>query len=225
MTEAEWLACTDLQKRTPLLGISSISDRKGRLFACAFCRRHWHLLPDEQSRQAIDVAEGFAEGGVGERELQAAHKAAMLVAESVDPPEPTARTLATLIPWVAQQATHPVFGWLGTRAVSEAVRIALIRGGVAEERAQEVMMRLFLDVYGNPCRPVAVEPAWLTRNCGTVLKLAQAIYEERAFDRLPILADALEDAGCDNADLLAHCRGPGPHVRGCWVVDLLLGKS
>jgi hypothetical protein len=58
-----------------------------------------------------------------------------------------------------------------------------------------------------------------------VVALARGIYDDRAFDRLAILADALQDAGCDNADVLGHCRGPGPHVRGCWVVDLLLGNS
>jgi len=73
-----------------------------------------------------------------------------------------------------------------------------------------------------PFRSVAVESVWLTP---TVKQLAQAIYDERAFDRLPILADALEDGGCTNADILSHCRGAGPHVLGCWVVDLLLGKE
>ena len=68
-------------------------------------------------------------------------------------------------------------------------------------------------------------PSWLSWNDGTIPKLAQAIYDDRAFDRLPILADALEEAGCDNADILNHCRQPGEHVRGCWVVDLLLNKS
>jgi len=69
---------------------------------------------------------------------------------------------------------------------------------------------------------VAADPAWLTP---TVASLARGIYTDRAFDRLPILADALQDAGCDSADILGHCRGPGPHVRGCWVVDLVLGKG
>jgi hypothetical protein len=78
------------------------------------------------------------------------------------------------------------------------------------------------DVFGNPFRPVTVNPTWQT---ATVVSLAQAIYDERAFDRMPILADALEDAGCTNADVLNHCRQPGEHVRGCWVVDLLLGKQ
>jgi hypothetical protein len=73
-----------------------------------------------------------------------------------------------------------------------------------------------------PFRPVALNPAWLT---STVKKPAQSIYDDRAFDRLPILADALEDAGCDNQDVLSHCRSTGEHVRGCWVVDLVLGKE
>ena len=78
---------------------------------------------------------------------------------------------------------------------------------------------------GYPFRLATLAPEWAAWNDATVVKLAQGIYDDRAFERLPVLADALEDAGCDNADILAHCRGPGPHVRGCWVVDLLLGKS
>jgi hypothetical protein len=88
---------------------------------------------------------------------------------------------------------------------------------------------LLREVVGNPFRPVTVAPAWLTP---TVKGLASAAYEERVQPsceldaaRLGVLADALEEAGCDNGDILAHCRGPGPHVRGCWVVDLLLGKE
>ncbi|MCE9566330.1 MAG: hypothetical protein K8U57_30265 [Planctomycetes bacterium] len=81
---------------------------------------------------------------------------------------------------------------------------------------------LVRDIFGNPFRPVTVDPAWLT---STVLQLAGGIYEDRAFARLPILADALQDAGCDNDDVLNHCRQPDEHVRGCWVVDLVLGKK
>jgi hypothetical protein len=78
------------------------------------------------------------------------------------------------------------------------------------------------DIFGNPFRPVAFADSWRSE---TVVALAAGIYAERAFDRMPILADALEEAGCDHADVLSHCRGPGPHVRGCWVVDGLLGKE
>ena len=82
--------------------------------------------------------------------------------------------------------------------------------------------RILRDLIGNPFRSVALDPRWQSE---TVLALATGIYAERAFDRMPILADALEEAGCDNADILTHCRGNGPHVRGCWVVDLILGKQ
>jgi hypothetical protein len=88
------------------------------------------------------------------------------------------------------------------------------------ERAQHCA--LLRDIFGNPFRPTALNRAWQT---STVVALAQAIYTDRAFDRLPILADALEDAGCDNADILNHCRQGGEHVRGCWVVDLILEKK
>ncbi len=89
----------------------------------------------------------------------------------------------------------------------------------AEEQGQCSLIR---DIFGNPFRPVAFDPKWRSE---TAVALAAAIYEERAFDRLPILADALEEAGCDHADILTHCRGDGPHVRGCWVVDGVLGKE
>jgi hypothetical protein len=92
---------------------------------------------------------------------------------------------------------------------------------LAADRNQALAL-LIRDIFGNPFRPVKVAPAWRT---STGVELAQAIYDERAFDRLPILADALEDAGCTNADVLEHCRQTGIHARGCWVVDLLLGKE
>lgn len=74
-------------------------------------------------------------------------------------------------------------------------------------------------VFGNPFRPVTINPSWLTP---TVVSLADGIYQERAYNRMPSIVDALRDSGCDNEDILNHCRWPGEHVRGCWVVDLLL---
>jgi hypothetical protein len=84
---------------------------------------------------------------------------------------------------------------------------------------------LLRDISGNPFRKIAVDPAWLAWNGGSALSMAKRIYEEPCFEDIPVLADALEEAGCDNADLLTHCREPGEHVRGCWVIDLLLGKT
>jgi hypothetical protein len=93
----------------------------------------------------------------------------------------------------------------------------------AEKPTQAALIRC---IFGNPFRPrPANEAAWLAWNAGTIPAMAQRIYDERAFDRLPILADALEDAGCTNEDILNHCRQPGVHARGCWVLDLLLGKA
>jgi len=89
----------------------------------------------------------------------------------------------------------------------------------AERRYQAALRRC---IFANPFRRVDLDPAWRTPN---VVAVAQTIYDERAFDHLPVLADALQDSGCDNAELLGHLRGPGPHARGCHVVDALLGKS
>ncbi|MBY0526866.1 MAG: hypothetical protein K2R98_25965 [Gemmataceae bacterium] len=89
----------------------------------------------------------------------------------------------------------------------------------AESRSQTLLLR---DIIGNPFQSVTLNSDHRTN---AAVGLAEAIYADRAFDRLPILADALEDAGCTDADILNHCRQPGEHVRGCWVVDLLLGRS
>lgn len=92
----------------------------------------------------------------------------------------------------------------------------------AEQAAQA---QLFHDIFARTNQPLSLDPDWLQYREGVVHKLAQSIYNDRAFERLPILGDALEEAGCNNPDLLAHCKDPGPHVRGCWLVDLLLGKA
>jgi len=89
----------------------------------------------------------------------------------------------------------------------------------AEQAAQADLLRC---VFGNSFRPITLDPSWLS---STVTQLAESIYQERAFDRLPILADALTDAGCNQEDILNHCRSGGEHCRGCWVVDAVLGKE
>jgi hypothetical protein len=97
------------------------------------------------------------------------------------------------------------------------------RDAAIDERVAQC--KLLREIVGNPFRPVAIDTSWLTWNDGTAVKIAQGIHEQRAFDRLVVLADALEEAGCTEAAILEHLRGPGPHVRGCWAVDLLLGKT
>lgn len=95
----------------------------------------------------------------------------------------------------------------------------------AKKEEREIQTLNLKDIMGNPFRPVATDPTWLSWHDGPVPRIAQAIYAERRFADLPILADALEEAGCNNADILSHCRSNGQHVRGCWVVDLILGKQ
>jgi hypothetical protein len=182
------------------------SDRKLRLFACACCRRMWHLLTDKRSRKAVEVAEGYADELTSREELDAMRGAAG------DAWRDTVPAAARIAACHALEATvrNPAKG---------AARIA------ARDPAGAVQTDLLRDLFGNPFRLVALDPSWLGWNGSTVVRLAQAIYEDRAFDRLPILGDALEEAGCTDQDILAHCRGQGEHVRGCWVLDLVLGRG
>ena len=248
MTEAEWLACADpgemlwflenKQKKPPKRKWPKLTERKQQLFACACCRRIWHLLVDERSRRAVEVAERCADGSVTNEELVAAAADAYAAAtddraydnDDMAAPECAARNaigiydsngaISTMTPsfnaWNAAESTAWAIANRASEAPGEGVWEAAC---CAEELAQADLVR---DIIGNPFRPILLDAVWLTP---AVVQLAQTIYDDRAFDRLPELADALQDAGCDNDEILAHCQGPGPHARGCWVVDLILGKA
>jgi hypothetical protein len=200
MTEQEWLACADPEEMLMAVG-DKASDRKLRLLAVACCRSMWKFLTDERSRRAVDLTEQFSDGNVSVKDMERARRAAYSAAQQ----EQTDSFLAAISVW---NAARP--------AIRNGLR--LITNNVGAGRYSD----FFREILGDPFRPVSVHPSWLTT---TVVALAQSIYDDRAFDRLPILADALEDAGCDNADILNHCRQPGVHVRGCWVVDLVLEKE
>jgi hypothetical protein len=155
------------------------------------------------------VSERYADGEATAEQLDTAHSAAFAALEDLQETgdEYEYQTAAALMWAVAADPYRNQY--------------ATMRYGRVRESAWHVK-RLANDVVGNPFYPVALDPAWRTE---AVVGLVAGIYADRAFDRLPVLADALEDAGCADADVLTHCRGPGPHVRGCWVVDLLLGKT
>jgi hypothetical protein len=128
----------------------------------------------------------------------------------------------------ADAAAKAVAGYAADGPHAEGLPKALVESTWQAVQASERQhqARVLHCIFGNPFRPSPSLPSvTLAWNDGTVRRIAQGIYIDRAFDRLPILADALEEAGCTNADILAHCRQPGEHVRGCWVVDLLLGKA
>ena len=223
MTESEWLACTDPQQILEFVR-DRASDRKRRLFTCTCCRRVWDALTDERSRSAVEAAERYADGLAGREELAAQAEAAEAPASAVASAR-AREAVVSPVPHVTQAALAAA----GERAdatiwaawaTSEATRVP-----DQERRHQCALLRDLV----NPFRPVTPEPAWSTPQ---VVALAQAAYEQRELPagtldttRLAVLADALEEAGCDQADLPAHLRGPGPHVRGCWAVDLLLGRE
>jgi hypothetical protein len=197
VTEAEWLNCTEPDRMLAFLeGKGSI--RKLRLFACGLWRwAQGHQL-EEPVRRVVEVVEQIADGLASLKRLRKA-------------------MAGTYGGW----ATHWAVALCKDRVRDWATEMWWARS-VLEDAYRVVLLH---DIFGNPFRQVAAASSWLAWNDRTVTKLAQASYDERRFKSLPILADALEDAGCDNADILAHCRDPGPHVRGCWVVDLLLAKE
>ncbi|HZY87037.1 MAG TPA: hypothetical protein VFE78_19535 [Gemmataceae bacterium] len=221
MTEAEWLAGTDPQTMLRHLGRKGGS-RKLRLFAVACGRRAWEQIQDETCRRAVEVAERYADR---QAHTQARDQMTRAVRALCGPRARACYSLAyhvvrgTRYTFVNAQiaAAHANWTVTGVRVVGEAPAAE-----AAESTAQCGLLR---DIYGNPFRSVAAAATWLVWDGGTVRKLAQAIYDDRAFDRLPVLADALEEAGCANEEILNHCRRPSEHTRGCWAVDLLLGES
>jgi hypothetical protein len=226
MTEEEWLAASD---PTPMLHAFRASgfrstDRKFRLFAVACCRRVWHHLIDGRSRAAVEATELLVEGHATQEQRRegytAAGEAYQETIREAGFDSPAARAAFAAWSAAAEPMPHLLEYSLIDAATLAAVGAAEASGRAGTERA--VQAKLCRDVFCNPFRPVIADPSWLT---SIVVALAAGIYEDRAFDRLPILADALQDAGCDHADILNHCRGGGVHVRGCWMVDLLTGRG
>ncbi len=216
MTEQVWLEATDLTPKFAYLK-DRASERKLRLFCCACCRSMWHLL-HKRSRKAISVADAFVEEMAPADELTRARNA--LRQNKVwrtASRQPGARN-AFQAAWLAAEIHVNVSACWQHIVSAKLDEDEELSRSLAESQ----LTPLFLDVFGNPFRPVTIDPRWLTSN---VVDLATAIYNERAFDRIPILGDALMDAGCDNDEIITHCRSGDLHVRGCWVVDLLLGKE
>lgn len=249
MNQKNWLTGEDPE---PLLKYirKKLSKRKARLFACACCRSIADLIPTPEALACIQTTEEHADNKADDAELEQAVNVSMTACA-----RDRERRKAGGTPWTLAdfQAVHAVSrahrdyvpgaesgaasarGWeacdkraaggdttfvAGDISFSSSIQAEVFRvAHAAECRKQSHLLR---DIAGMPFRPVTLDPAW---RASVVVNLAQAIYDDRAFERLPLLADALEDAGCHHEDILAHCRGPGPHVRGCWVVDLLLEKS
>jgi hypothetical protein len=205
MKEAEWLAGNDPGQMLRFIQFVA-SDRRLRLAACGCCRSSWDALPDGRSRAAVEVGERFADGEAsGSERRDAWAEAKLAIDEFTAKKETEAAHLAAM-------ARSCVTGPIIREAESEHFPLT----------DHPAISHYLHEVFGNPHRPARFDPRW--RSVAAVA-LATKMYADRDFAAMPILADALEEAGCDNADILAHCRGDGPHVRGCRVVDLLLGKE
>jgi hypothetical protein len=230
MTEAEWLACGNSE---PMLRFikshrgmrKQIKQRKQKLFCVSCCRQIWSGYSDEQ-RHSIEVFERSADNRATIDELSLAEMQAnrawlkdagsgapfaclQLFWVAADGLAVSTSVLRALYEQQQAGANEPFDSLVGRRS-------GAFPSG---ERVQCAILR---DIFGNPFRPITFSPEWRT---DTTIALARQMYESRDFSGMPILADALQDAGCDHGDILNHCRQPGEHVRGCWVVDLLSGKS
>jgi hypothetical protein len=218
MTEAEWLAEEDVGKmlRTPIIADAA---RKKRLFAIACCWKRERWFPDQLLRVVLNKAELIADGRTVRKELDWWRK--------------RARRVLLPKPMFSTRHNEAVISCTSVLSASDASCDTGLFYPYNEYPPNKYRFKqlfkvrfshreLFRDIFGNPFHQLTFNPSWLT---STVLALANGIYQEKAFDRMPILADALQDAGCDNEDVLNHCRQPGEHVRGCWVIDSVTGRK
>jgi hypothetical protein len=222
VNENDWLTSTDPQPMLEYLG-DQMTSRKLRLFAVACCRRMWPLLTDARSRACVEVAERFADGEATDDELQEAYTQALFPVDQLFESNEHHSAFAALCASRTAIVSSPALDFRSFTACDVARDVAgEVLAAVAERKAQ---CRLLRDIFVDPFRPVTLDHVWVLWNGGAVRKIAEAIYGERDFQRLPILADALMEAGCADATVLDHCRSESVHVRGCWLVDFLLGKE
>jgi hypothetical protein len=232
MTEEEWLGCADPATILRFLE-NKASERKLRVFAVACCYHFPHILAHRPYQEATELAERFADGHATQEELANVFCSDNRFVSGFD-----LRTDIDLIEdWPVLLVAHPcpfpieAVASLTRITVAEATSSCTTFNSVAAMKSAAFgwQSQVLRDIFGNPFHLIAINPTWLT---ATVANLATAAYEERTLPsgeldnaRLAILADALEESGCDNADILGHLRSPGPHVRGCHVLDFLLGKE
>lgn len=230
MTEAEWLECKSPQPIMKFLTLGQATERKRRMFAVACCRSVLFHCSKPQFSDMLLAFERYADGLVNEPVRSSARRAIHVITQQSNVED-------------ANNAAAWAIYWAGGKRVDLlgcCMNCALVIGRAMQRDAKTIygdqsaawlsgreieasrQADLFRDIFGNPFRQVTLNPSWLT---AAVVQLAQLIYDERAFERMAEVADALEQAGCSNSDIVQHCRGPGPHVRGCWVVDLILGKE
>lgn len=229
--------------------VGKFAQRKLRLITCASVRSLWSQLPDDVCRVAVQTGELFADALTAESELNSVgqHLARTRIQLDDRYSETSGVALAQAPPKVRAEFVRAVDGIsISAVCVTGLLTFSQLSGVCREvpplslplddymngysvvlgeyrfesDEVSDFLPPLIRDILGYPFAPVKLEKKWRT---DTAKALADAMTAEGKFDRLPVLADALEEAGCDDADILSHCRGSGPHVRGCWVVDLIRG--
>jgi hypothetical protein len=219
MTEEEWLACEDPDDMY-FVSIDRLKsyERKKDLFCLACAHLIWDFLKEDARRPYV-----WLEDHLGEREkLQSRGGVRDLFqgpARSLDLAHHRREG------GIAGAATHVAYdfwaGWYEYAFPNFCNDYPIFREMLRDDPKQ-LLVSIIRDIFGNPFRPITLSPSWLT---STVISLANQMYDTRDFSAMPILADALQDASCDNETILTHCRGPGPHVRGCFVIDLLTNRE
>jgi hypothetical protein len=236
MSEGRWLDGLDPEPMLEALH-GQISPRKLRLIACAACRYVWSYLGDERTRNAVEVAERFADGMESAETLAHASPESQGVFSDMDMAGSQflfATSAVNCACWADGSDLYEVV----KRCLVAAVHVGVYQAGrdvdsgkipnppnwemLVKKREKGRMARLVREVAGNPFKPIAFAAQWQT---DSVRAIASTAYAERRFELLPDLATSLEAAGCKNKLILEHCRDPRPHYRGCWAVDLVLGKS
>jgi hypothetical protein len=229
MTEQEWLEGTDPLAMLAELGTRA-RPRKVRLAACACVRRFWALLRYPGPRRALELAERFADDrATTEEREQMRLQAEQWAWDAPQFDQPTYRAVSATLLEDAGEALRRTIELIRTQAVHEALHES--PWGRGEQRLQQeaeaaelrALGQVMHEQWGNPFQPVAREAAWTSWGDGAARRIAEAIAEREAYEELPFLADALVDAGCTAEALISHLRAAGPHRRGCWALDLVLG--
>ena len=228
ITEQDWLSAPTLNA-LDLYRSAKGQHRKWRLFAAACCRRAMSLIPDARLEPVAVATEQFADGEIDWDAVKRIRRIFTTIRREIGDQFGPKEALYDTVVALERASSNKPTDALSTTEYARYAFCAMTRGsrkkdawekaGQAEECQQLLLAR---DIFGNPFRLVVFSPVWRTEH---TTGIAAKMYDDRDFAAMPILADALEEAGCDNNDILTHCREPGGHGRGCWVVDLVLGKT
>ena len=234
MTEVEWLASTDPHSLFEYVRLTA-SERKRWLSVVACASRIPRTISCPEIEEAVELITRLAEGRGEVRDAHAFYVAMMARASEFSPlaltdvekaqAELAAAILGDTNSWRVWMLAYVVGMTAGTLFDEEGKKLLSVwtpELSIAVEKEHSAASEFLRDIFGNPFRPTSIDPSWRT---STVVALARGMYESRDFSPMTILSDALQDAGCDNEDILNHCRGEGPHVRGCWIVDMILAKE